>query len=48
MIVYKDLLSGDEMITDAFQLLPVVDDDGAEVRVIELFVIMQYFKIVFK
>jgi hypothetical protein len=32
MIVYRDLLSGDEMITDAFKLLPVVDKEGATVR----------------
>ena len=28
MIVYRDILSGDEMITDAFKLLPVVDSEG--------------------
>ena len=32
MIVYRDILSGDEMITDAFKLLPVVDKEGATVR----------------
>lgn len=32
MIVYRDLLSGDEMITDAFKLLPVVDKEGNTVR----------------
>ena len=31
MIVYRDLLSGDEMMSDAFKLLPVLDADGAEV-----------------
>ena len=28
MIVYRDIISGDEMITDAFTLLPVVDKEG--------------------
>ena len=32
MIVYKDLLSGDEMVTDAFQLQPVMDKEGNEVK----------------
>lgn len=32
MIVYRDLISGDEMLSDAFKLLPVVDKDGATVR----------------
>jgi hypothetical protein len=32
MIVYRDLISGDEMITDAFKLLPVVDSEGAVVE----------------
>ena len=31
MIVYRDLISGDEMLSDAFKLLPVVDDEGAVV-----------------
>jgi Translationally controlled tumour protein len=33
MIVYRDLLSGDEMLSDAFKLLPVVDSEGAVVSV---------------
>jgi len=32
MIVYRDIISGDEMITDAFKLLPVVDKEGNTVR----------------
>ena len=28
MIVYRDIISGDEMITDAFKLIPVVDSEG--------------------
>ena len=32
MIVYRDILSGDEMITDAFKLLPVMDKEGNKVR----------------
>lgn len=28
MLVYKDLISGDEMMTDAFPRLPVTDGDG--------------------
>lgn len=28
MIVYRDIISGDEMITDAYKLLPVVDSEG--------------------
>ena len=28
MIVYRDLISGDEMLSDAFKLVPVVDSDG--------------------
>jgi predicted transcriptional regulator len=33
MIVYRDIISGDEMITDAFKLLPVVDKEGNTVLV---------------
>lgn len=29
MIVYRDIISGDEMITDAFKLIPVVDSEGS-------------------
>lgn len=32
MIVYKDLISGDEMMTDAFPQNPVVGDDGETVE----------------
>lgn len=28
MIVYKDLISGDEMMTDAFPQKPVLDGEG--------------------
>jgi hypothetical protein len=28
MIVYRDLISGDEVLSDAFALSPVVDEDG--------------------
>jgi len=31
MIVYRDIISGDEMMSDAFKLTPVVDDEGATV-----------------
>jgi hypothetical protein len=31
MIVYRDIISGDEMITDAFKLLPVMDKEGNKV-----------------
>jgi len=31
MIVYKDLLSGDEMLSDAFKLEPVKDSEGNEI-----------------
>ena len=35
MIVYRDLLSGDEMLSDAFKLFPVTtkDADGNDVEV---------------
>jgi hypothetical protein len=32
MIVYRDLISGDEMLSDAFKLAQVVDSEGAEVK----------------
>lgn len=32
MIVYRDIISGDEMLSDAFKLLPVTDTDGSVVR----------------
>jgi len=32
MIVYRDIISGDEMLSDAFKLVPVVDDEGATVE----------------
>ncbi|CAN0435089.1 unnamed protein product [Ectocarpus sp. 13 AM-2016] len=32
MIVYKDLISGDEMMTDAFPQNPVVGNDGETVE----------------
>jgi len=32
MIVYRDLLSEDEMLSDAFKLLPVLDDEKNPVR----------------
>ena len=28
MIVYRDIITGDEMLSDAFPLKPVVDSDG--------------------
>jgi hypothetical protein len=31
MIVYVDLLTGDEVLSDAFKLSPVVDTDGTVV-----------------
>jgi Translationally controlled tumour protein len=32
MIVYRDIISEDEVLSDAFKLSPVVDKDGAVVR----------------
>ena len=32
MIVYRDIISEDEVLSDAFKLSPVVDTDGATVR----------------
>lgn len=32
MIVYRDLISDDEMLSDAFKLLPVSDSDGAVIE----------------
>ena len=31
MIVYRDILSGDEMMSDAFKMIPVMDEEGAVV-----------------
>lgn len=31
MIVYRDIITGDEMLSDAYPLKQVVDEDGAEV-----------------
>lgn len=33
MIVYRDIISEDEVLSDAFKLSPVVDKDGATVRI---------------
>jgi Translationally controlled tumour protein len=32
MIVYRDIISEDEVLSDAFKLQPVIDKDGAVVR----------------
>ncbi len=32
MIVYRDIISEDEMLSDAFKLVPVTDKDGAVVE----------------
>lgn len=32
MLVYKDIITGDEMMTDAFPQKPVVDDDGTVIE----------------
>jgi hypothetical protein len=32
MIVYRDLITGDEVLSDAFPLQQVVDEDGNVVR----------------
>lgn len=32
MIVFKDLISSDEMMTDAFPQKPVVDDSGVTIE----------------
>lgn len=31
MIVWRDILSGDEILSDAFKLIEVVDSDGVKV-----------------
>jgi len=31
MIVYRDIISGDEMLSDAYKLVPVIDSEGNEV-----------------
>jgi hypothetical protein len=31
MIVYRDIISGDEMLSDAFKLLEVIDSEGNKV-----------------
>ena len=36
MIVYRDIISEDEVLSDAFKLSPVVDKDGAVVRLTAL------------
>lgn len=36
MIVYIDRLSGDEMLSDAYKLLPVVDSDGETVEGLQM------------
>ena len=33
MIVYRDIISEDEVLSDAFKLSPVVDKDGATVSI---------------
>ena len=36
MIVYRDIITGDEMLSDAFPLKPVLDSDGnAVIRIIK-------------
>jgi hypothetical protein len=37
MIVYRDIITGDEMLSDAFPLKPVVDSDGNTVSYSFLF-----------
>ena len=32
MLVYRDMISGDEVLSDAFKLMPVVDTDGTVVE----------------
>eukprot|EP01006_Ploeotia_vitrea_P058837 TRINITY_DN70370_c0_g1_i1.p1 TRINITY_DN70370_c0_g1~~TRINITY_DN70370_c0_g1_i1.p1 ORF type:complete len:179 (-),score=11.65 TRINITY_DN70370_c0_g1_i1:89-625(-) len=32
MLVYKDIITGDEMLSDAYKLLPVVDSEGNTVE----------------
>ena len=32
MIVYRDIISGDEMLSDAYKLIPVTDKDGNAVE----------------
>ena len=33
MIVYRDIVTGDEMLSDAFPLKPVTDSDGTVVSI---------------
>lgn len=37
MIVYRDIISGDEMLSDAFPLKEVIDSDGAKVNLTDFF-----------
>jgi hypothetical protein len=37
MIVYRDIISGDEVLSDAFALKPVVDTDGTVVNILKYF-----------
>ncbi len=36
MIVYRDLISGDEVLSDAFKLSQVIDSDGVAVSYINI------------
>lgn len=42
MIVYRDIISGDEVLSDAFILKEVIDADGNKVRRLGVFV---HFKV---
>lgn len=37
MIVYRDLVTGDEVLSDAFPLKQAVDSDGKPVSLFEIF-----------
>jgi hypothetical protein len=40
MIVYRDIITEDELLSDAFPLKPVIDSDGNPVSSILLFVLL--------
>ena len=43
MIVYKDVLSGDEVLSDAFSLKEVLDKDGNTVSRPHIVIIISFF-----
>jgi hypothetical protein len=43
MIVYRDLLTGDEMLSDAFPLKEVIDTDGTKVSIFFFALVVHVF-----